>query len=147
MCESTTNTCSFLMVLCFVGGLRFIFGMMKSDIYITEARWYIKPCHKSAQMSVNLLQQVERLKHVDTVEREIKICEAKPKRAYTKLIRMCLLGANRAQPVLHQTWKWRMMVHISPRVSFGFPSAMSSFLMFTSFTCQTMRSVLSSEIL
>lgn len=33
-----------------------------------------------------------------------------------------------------ETWKWRMMVHINPRVSFGFPSAMSSFLMFTSLT-------------
>lgn len=32
------------------------------------------------------------------------------------------------------TWKWRMMVHIRPRVSFGFPSAISSFLMLTSFT-------------
>ena len=30
------------------------------------------------------------------------------------------------------TWKWRMMVHIKPRVSFGFPSTMSSQRMFTS---------------
>lgn len=34
------------------------------------------------------------------------------------------------------TWKCRMMVQIRPRVSFGLPSAMSSFLMFTSFTCK-----------
>lgn len=33
-----------------------------------------------------------------------------------------------------ETWKWRMMVHINPRVSLGFPSAMSSFLMLTSLT-------------
>lgn len=32
------------------------------------------------------------------------------------------------------TWKCRIMVHINPNVSFGFPSVMSSFLMFTSFT-------------
>lgn len=36
--------------------------------------------------------------------------------------------------VSHITWKWRMMVHISPRVSLGFPSAISSFLMLTSLT-------------
>ena len=33
-----------------------------------------------------------------------------------------------------ETWKWRMMVQIRPSVSLGFPSAMSSFLMFTSLT-------------
>lgn len=50
--ENTTNN-----LLCFVGGLSFIFGtLMKSDLYITVARWFIKPCHESAQMSV-LLQQ------------------------------------------------------------------------------------------
>lgn len=32
------------------------------------------------------------------------------------------------------TWKWSMMVHISPRVSLGFPSAMSSFRILTSLT-------------
>lgn len=36
----------------------------------------------------------------------------------------------------HSTWKCRMMVQIRPRVSLGLPSAMSSFLMFTSFTCE-----------
>lgn len=35
-----------------------------------------------------------------------------------------------------ETWKWRMMVHINPRVSLGFPSAMSSFLMLTNLTWQ-----------
>ena len=34
------------------------------------------------------------------------------------------------------TWKCRMMVQIRPRVSLGLPSAMSSFLMFTNFTCE-----------
>ena len=33
-----------------------------------------------------------------------------------------------------QTWKWRMMVQMRPNVSLGFPSVMSSFLMFTSLT-------------
>lgn len=36
----------------------------------------------------------------------------------------------------HSTWKCRMMVQIRPRVSLGLPSAMSSFLMFTNFTCK-----------
>lgn len=36
----------------------------------------------------------------------------------------------------HPTWKCRMIVQIRPRVSLGLPSAMSSFLMFTSFTCK-----------
>lgn len=35
---------------------------------------------------------------------------------------------------LDSTWKCRMIVQIRPRVSLGLPSAMSSFLMFTSFT-------------
>lgn len=34
------------------------------------------------------------------------------------------------------TWKCRMIVQMRPRVSLGLPSAMSSFLMFTSFTCE-----------
>lgn len=34
------------------------------------------------------------------------------------------------------TWKCRMIVQMRPRVSLGLPSAMSSFLIFTSFTCE-----------
>ena len=34
------------------------------------------------------------------------------------------------------TWKWRMIVQMSPRVSLGLPSVMSSLRMFTSFTCK-----------
>lgn len=33
------------------------------------------------------------------------------------------------------TWKCKIMVHINPKVNLGFPSVMSSFRIFTSFTC------------
>src|SRR6218665_984054 len=37
--------------------------------------------------------------------------------------------------VVSPTWKWRMIVQMRPRVSFGFPSTISSARMFTSRIC------------
>lgn len=45
-------------------------------------------------------------------------------------------GINNGNTTLTEleTWKCRIIVHINPRISLGFPSAMSSFLMLTSLT-------------